>query len=130
MSEGFGVQPPSKIDKLVEQAVRYAQKRSPESIDTIFDNLPVKLNIQALNGAVVALQDDIDTLAWLCGYFASEINRSEDNDNPHHFIEKQGFVIKIVLRDCYCMATIITVKVMPLMITLILRSLMHGCLTK
>jgi hypothetical protein len=83
MSKGFGVKPLSKIDKLIEQAVHYAQKRSPESLDKIFDNLPVKLNSQVLNGAVVVLQDDIDTLAWLCGYFASEINRSEDNDKSN-----------------------------------------------
>jgi hypothetical protein len=61
MSKGFGVKPLSKIDKLIEQAVHYAQKRSPESLDTIFDNLPLKLNSQVLNGAVVVLQDDIDT---------------------------------------------------------------------
>lgn len=37
-----------------------------------------------LAGTINALTDDIDTLAWFCGYTASEINRSEDNHKPHH----------------------------------------------
>ncbi|MHC5830647.1 MAG: hypothetical protein ACYT04_85555, partial [Nostoc sp.] len=27
---------------------------------------------------------DIDTLSWFCGYMASEINRTQDNQKPHH----------------------------------------------
>ncbi len=83
MSKGFGQPQPTKTDKLIEQAVRYATKRGPESLDRIFDNLPVKSNEQVLFGAVAALSKDIDTLAWLCGYFASEINSTEDNDKSH-----------------------------------------------
>jgi hypothetical protein len=30
----------------------------------------------------------IDTLSWFCGYIASEINRTEDNQKPHHPITK------------------------------------------
>jgi hypothetical protein len=82
-AQGFGVKPPTKTDKLVEQAVRHAQKRSPEALDQIFDNLPVKLNNQVLQGVITALSEDIDTLSWLCGYFASEINSTEDNDKSH-----------------------------------------------
>jgi hypothetical protein len=41
-SKGFGQPQPTKIDKLVESAVRYCQQRQPESLDQIFDNLPVK----------------------------------------------------------------------------------------
>jgi hypothetical protein len=52
MSKGFGKLQPTKTDKLVEQAVRHAQKRDPESLDRIFDNLPIKLNEQVLFGAV------------------------------------------------------------------------------
>ncbi len=84
MSKGFGQPQPTKTDKLVEQAVRYATKRDPESLDRIFDNLPVKLNEQVLFGAIAALAKDIDTLAWLCGYFAGEINKVSDNDKPYH----------------------------------------------
>jgi hypothetical protein len=83
MSKGFGVKPPNKTDKLVEQAVRYAQKRNPEALDQIFDNLPVKINSQVLQGVIVALSEDIDTFAWLCGYFAGEINSTRDNDKSH-----------------------------------------------
>ena len=81
MSKGFGQPQPTKTDKLIEQAVLHATKHDPESLDRIFDNLPIKLNEQVLLGAVAkltggiaALTKDIDTLAWLCGYFAGEIN--------------------------------------------------------
>ncbi|BAY14207.1 hypothetical protein [Calothrix sp. NIES-2098] len=46
--KGFGQRQPSKIDKIIESAVRYCQKRNPEALDKIFDNLPVKLNKQVL----------------------------------------------------------------------------------
>lgn len=82
--KGFGQPQPTKIDKLVESAVRYCQQRQPEALDQIFDNLPVKLNQQVLNGTVAALKKDIDSLSWLCGYFASEINSTSDNDKPYH----------------------------------------------
>lgn len=80
----FGQPQPIKIDKLIESAVRYCHKRNPEALDTIFDNLPVKLNKQVLDGTVAALEKDIDALSWLCGYFASEINSTSDNDKPYH----------------------------------------------
>lgn len=82
--KGFGQPQPSKIDKIIESAVRYCQKRNPEALDKIFDNLPVKLNKQVLDGTVVALEKDIDSLSWLCGYFSSEINSTSDNDKPYH----------------------------------------------
>jgi hypothetical protein len=81
--KGFGQPQPTKTDKLVEQAVRHATKRSPEALDQIFDNLPVKLNNQVLQGVIAALSEDIDTFAWLCGYFAGEINSTSDNDKSH-----------------------------------------------
>ncbi|WP_334841559.1 hypothetical protein [Nostoc sp.] len=84
--KGFGQRQPTKIDKLVESAVCYCQQRQPEALDQIFDNLPVKLNQQVLNGTVAALKKDIDSLSWLCGYFASEINSTEDNQKPRHSI--------------------------------------------
>jgi hypothetical protein len=80
--KGFGQPQPTKIDKLVESAVRYCQQRQPEALDQIFDNLPVKLNQQVVTGILAAFQGDIDTLSWLCGYFASEINSTSDNDKP------------------------------------------------
>jgi hypothetical protein len=67
MSKGFGVKPLSKIDKLIEQAVHYAQKQSPESLDKILDNSPVDLNRKLVAATVTALHQDIDTLAWFCG---------------------------------------------------------------
>ncbi|MFS0518518.1 hypothetical protein ACEYW6_28015 [Nostoc sp. UIC 10607] len=82
--KGFGQPQPTKIDKLVESAVRYCHKRHPEALDQIFDNLPVKLNQQVVTGILATLQKDIDTLSWFCGYMASEINRSEDNQKSHH----------------------------------------------
>ncbi|WP_211293096.1 hypothetical protein [Brunnivagina elsteri] len=83
MPQGFGQPQPTKTDKLVEQAVRHATKRNPKALDQIFDNLPVKLNKQVLDGTFAALAKDIDTLAWLCGYFAGEINSASDNDKPN-----------------------------------------------
>lgn len=82
--KGFGQPQPTKIDKLVESAVRYCQQRQPEALDQIFDNLPVKLNQQVVTGILAAFQGDIDSLSWLCGYFASEINSTSDNDKPYH----------------------------------------------
>jgi hypothetical protein len=83
-AKGFGQPQPTKIDKLIESAVRYCHKRHPEDLDSIFDNLPVNLNQRVVTGILAALQKDIDTLSWFCGYMASEINRSEDNQKPHH----------------------------------------------
>jgi hypothetical protein len=82
--KGFGQPQPTKIDKIVESAVRYCQQRQPEALDQIFDNLPVKLNQQVVTGILAAFQGDIDTLSWLCGYFASEVNSTSDNDKPYH----------------------------------------------
>ncbi|MFN6486630.1 MULTISPECIES: hypothetical protein [unclassified Nostoc] len=56
----------------------YCQQRQPEALDQIFDNLPVKLNQQVVTGILAALQKDIDTLSWFCGYMASEIVRFVD----------------------------------------------------
>jgi hypothetical protein len=40
--------------------------------------------IAKLTGGIAVLAKDIDTLAWLCGYFAGEINSTSDNDKPYH----------------------------------------------
>ncbi|RUS93982.1 hypothetical protein DSM106972_094530 [Dulcicalothrix desertica PCC 7102] len=81
-SKGFGKTQPTKIDKLIGQAVEYSRRREPEALDKIFDNLPVEMNNKVLKGTLRELNKDIDTLSWLCGYFASEINSSDDNDKP------------------------------------------------
>lgn len=81
--KGFGKTQPTKIDKYIEQAMKASLNRSPESLDQIFDNLPVKINNKVLKGTIAALNQDIDTLAWLCGYFASEINSSSDNEKSN-----------------------------------------------
>jgi hypothetical protein len=69
----------NKPDKLIERAAYHCLRRNPETLDQIFDNLSSKLNKQVLRGTVVALSDGIDTITWLCGYFASEISYSSDN---------------------------------------------------
>ncbi|MEA5595730.1 hypothetical protein [Rivularia sp. UHCC 0363] len=85
MPQGFGKPQPNKIDKLIERAVRCFQKRQPEALDQIFDNLlNPHLNNQVVAGALAILDDDTDTKSWLCGYFASEINCTSDNDKPRH----------------------------------------------
>ena len=61
--KGFGEPQPTKTDKLVEQVVRHCQKRNPEALDQIFDNLPIgrtvqeyqRLNQQVLAGTLNAL---------------------------------------------------------------------------
>lgn len=83
-AKGFGQSQPSKIDKLVESAVRCCHKQHPEALDSIFDYLPVNLNQQVVTGILAALQKDIDTLSWFCGYMASEINCTQDNQKSHH----------------------------------------------
>jgi hypothetical protein len=35
-AKGFGQSQPTKIDKLIESAVRYCHKRHPEALDSIF----------------------------------------------------------------------------------------------
>ncbi|MCC5610822.1 hypothetical protein LC612_29770 [Nostoc sp. CHAB 5834] len=39
--KGFGQSQPTKIEILVESAVRYCHKRHPQGLDSIFDNLPL-----------------------------------------------------------------------------------------
>jgi hypothetical protein len=86
MPQGFGKPQPNK---LVEQVVRHCQHRRPEQLDKIFDALPVGLtptehkrkSQEVLAATIAALQNDIDALAWLCGYFAGEINRTSDNES-------------------------------------------------
>ena len=84
MPQGFGKPQPSKIDKLVERVVRYSQKRQPEALDQIFDNVDKHLNNEVVAHTLAILDDDADTKSWLCGYFASEINSTQDNDKPRH----------------------------------------------
>lgn len=47
-AKGCGQSQPRKIEKLVESAVRYCHQRSPEALNSIFDNLPVNLNQQVV----------------------------------------------------------------------------------
>ncbi|AFZ27260.1 hypothetical protein Cylst_5226 [Cylindrospermum stagnale PCC 7417] len=88
MTGGFGKGSKSKLDILAESAVGYCQQRNPESLDKIFDNQPVQLNQQLLPKLIAALKPDADALSWLCGYFCSEINCTEDNQKLHHPITK------------------------------------------
>jgi hypothetical protein len=88
MAEGFGKVPPTDSDRWVEQIVRHCRERQPEALDCIFDKMHVGRTVEAsgrlsqrvMAGVCTQLQPDVDTLAWFCGYLASEINRSEDNE--------------------------------------------------
>ncbi len=75
---------PCTINQLIQQVVHHCQSRHPEALDLVFDTLRVDINEQVLDGAMAVLSSDIDQLSWLCGYFAGEINCSEDNHKPHH----------------------------------------------
>jgi len=75
---------PEKTDKLVEQVVRFCKEHHPEALDQIFDSLPVNINEQVLEATIAILSSDINQLSWFCGYFAGEINCSEDNHKLHH----------------------------------------------
>jgi hypothetical protein len=79
MSKGFGNPKKSKLDILAESVVFYCQQRSPEKLDTIFDYQSPEINHQICAKLVAVL--DIDTIAWFCGYLASEINCTQDNNN-------------------------------------------------
>jgi hypothetical protein len=68
-----------EVEGLIVRVVAYVKARSPESIDQILDNSTGVTNSSILDGILASLADDIDALAWLCGYFAGEINRVEDN---------------------------------------------------
>jgi hypothetical protein len=80
MGQGFGNPKKSKLDILAESAVFYCQQRSPEKLDTIFDYQLPEINHQICDKAIAKrcckqfASLDIDTIAWFCGYLASEIN--------------------------------------------------------
>ncbi|MEO1375486.1 MAG: hypothetical protein AAFW70_14450 [Cyanobacteria bacterium J06635_10] len=61
-----------QIDKLIQIAVNCCHRRNPELLDEIFDDLPVEINKQILIGTVAVLHGDIDSTAWLCGYFQGQ----------------------------------------------------------
>jgi len=90
--KGFGK---TEADTLIEQVVKLCHERSPEPLDAIFNSLSSKrtakqyqqLNQKVLWGSVAAIKSDIETLSWFCSYLSSEINRTEDNNNPRHPIQ-------------------------------------------
>jgi hypothetical protein len=93
-AKGFGQSRNLEIEKSASRVVCYCRQRRPEALDKIFDSLPVnrttqeykRVSQQVLAAALAQLQGDIDTLGWFCGYFAGEINRTEDNHRPRHSI--------------------------------------------
>jgi hypothetical protein len=95
MPKGFGVKLLKKDDKLVKQAVSHCKQRCPNKLDKIFDALIVgrtKAEHQdaayiLINALVAALNNDIESTCWFCGYFARELNRVEDKEK-HGRIEK------------------------------------------
>ena len=93
MGQGFGNPKKSKLDILAESAISYCQHRSPEKLDTIFDYQPPEINHQICEKLIAVL--DIGTIAWFCGYLASEINCSQDNNKPHPIGELSGFLISL-----------------------------------
>lgn len=84
----------SQINEIVELSVGCCYQRNPELLDEIFDDLPVEINKQILSGTVTALQGDIDSTAWFCGYFAGAVNRKEDNEKPHLIVLLSKMLIK------------------------------------
>ncbi|MEM7713429.1 MAG: hypothetical protein AAF349_07600 [Cyanobacteria bacterium P01_A01_bin.68] len=84
----------SQINELIEIAVGCCYQRNPELLDEIFDNLPIDLNKHVIMGTVAALQGNVDSTAWFCGYFARAINHSEDNEKPHLIILLSKMLIK------------------------------------
>jgi hypothetical protein len=94
MPQGFGKPQPTKTNKLVEQVLQHSRDRNPEALDQILDNSPVELNRKLVDATVTALHQDIDTLAWFCGYFAGAINRSEDNNKPSSIVLLSKLLIK------------------------------------
>lgn len=85
---GFGTPKPTEESKLTERMARYCQKRNPEALDRLLDSIHVghsahdseRLSYVLTHGTIEQIQTDIDTLSWFCGYMASEINRSDDNE--------------------------------------------------
>jgi hypothetical protein len=93
MGQGFNSPGKSKLDILAESAISYCQQRSPEKLDTIFDYQSPKINHQICDKVIGIL--DIDTISWFCGYLASEINCTQDNNKPHPIGELSGFLISM-----------------------------------
>jgi hypothetical protein len=89
--------PQSNINQIVNSIVYYCKQRAPEALDKIFDNLPVgsepDINQQLLQGIIISLQGDVDSLAWLCGYMSSEINCTEDNHRSFHPITELSKIL-------------------------------------
>jgi hypothetical protein len=97
MSKGFGKPHKSKLDILTESAIRYCQQRSPEKLDSIFDYQSPEIN-HKISAEVIAVVD-IDTIAWFCGYLASEINCTQDNEKPYKPItELSGLLISFSMQ--------------------------------
>jgi hypothetical protein len=74
---------PTNIKQLVELAIRHCHRREPEGLDRIFDTVAEPVKKQVLSGTLARLQGNAEDIAWLCSYFASETNRSEDNQKTH-----------------------------------------------
>ncbi len=83
-----------QANQLIEQVLHHTIQGNPESLDKILDNSPVELNRQLVAATVAALHQDIDTLAWFCGYFAGAINRTEDNNKPYSIVLLSKLLIK------------------------------------
>jgi hypothetical protein len=75
-----------EFNTLISRIHHHCHNRSPEALDLIFDALPQNdeaLSCQIISAIVAQLGNDLDSLSWLCGYMASEISCSEDNQRPH-----------------------------------------------
>ena len=89
-----------QINKLVEQIVRHCKEHCPEALDAIFDNISASeyqhITLELLEEICASLQDDTETLAWLCGYMAGEINCTQDNHQLNYPITSLS---KILIRS-------------------------------
>jgi len=98
MDKEFGKPNKSKLDKLADLTVRHCQQRNPEALDRIFDHQSPIDNQEMLEKVIPVLSSDLDTLSWLCGYLASEINHTEDNNKPHPIRELSRLLISVGMK--------------------------------
>ncbi|MDF5729745.1 MAG: hypothetical protein PUP92_17485 [Rhizonema sp. PD38] len=87
----------ASIDNLIEEVVSHCLERRPEALDKIFDNLHSSeyqhITLELLEKISISLQNDTESLAWFCGYMASEINCSEDNHQQNYPITELAKIL-------------------------------------
>jgi len=88
----------SKLDRLADLTIRHCQQRNPQALDRIFNHQSPAHNQDLLAQVIPVLYSDLDTISWLCGYLASEINQIEDNNKPHPICELSRLLISVGMK--------------------------------